>query len=888
MTKNGVGVIDDGVRMLLWLLATISFANEQVEIVEQFSPSHYDDALERLSGSSSVDATHLSVYGKDSNGNLFPVEELLFNAPPVPNKGDGVIGVDLPGSENGFLNGKEVYLSQSHGWIWFGYPLFRFSTQRGEQYGALEDFHNTEGINQFLIQYLENAGAAVFTTRERDMNPSMAIADNDADGYYEEGDGFEDGNLGFTDLSPWLYGENPFQAGTTRRFPSDSNGIATWIPDVPSDGKYALYVSWDSDESNDPSAHYRIHHNGGIIDRYFDQRIHGSTWQYVETLWLESGVDSLKVELLADSTESGKWLSADAVRIGGGMGDVERQGDLTGRPRWEGGAIQYIQFNGAPTSVYNPYWEEEDPAGGSDPSSRSRWAKWEHPAGIDAVYISWHSNGCDSCSGDPRGAETYHYSGNYTPVNGSAELAQFVQSEVMNFIHANWDSSWPDRGVRTAAYSELTPAFNDEMPKALLELGFHDNEIDAWHLLNPLFRRDASRAIYRAVVGYFAMASGVEPVYLPEPPQEVAVVQDGGTVTVSWKDGLSQEPYGDPPTAYRVYLSDDGRAWDNGTTVSSRVFEFDISPEQVRYVRVASVNAGGVSFPSEILSVYSVQESAPILLVSGFDRLDNAGLIEEYIPGVGTPLRMYLEQMNGYDGVIPYSQSLGQLNWGFDSISDEAFITTDLSRYSLIIWIAGEESSVDTTISQPQQERLSAFLDANGRLFISGSEILWDLDEMGDDVDIAFAETRLGALLDYDSSETYQAHGVGLLDGLNLNFSTEDGAPYDVDYPDVLISDREPAARYGTDQLAAVIGNGVFFMGFPFESIGSQEERDALMARVLFELMPASPDVSSVEEGEPKEEIRACACSSTQTNPLAPCAMAILVTILVRRNTQRG
>ena len=190
------------------------------------------------------------------------------------------IGIDHPGISNGSLSGKAVYLSQCHGWMYFE-SLERFSTQRGNLHDTVEDFHNPEGMNQYLIPYLENAGAQVFTTKERDLNTNMAIADNDGSGYFESGSSFETGPLGFQDESPWLYGEDPFNTGTTRKFRSNSGGVASWIPDVPVNGYYAVYVSWDSASENEPNAHYRITHKGGVIDRYYDQRVHGSTWQYV-------------------------------------------------------------------------------------------------------------------------------------------------------------------------------------------------------------------------------------------------------------------------------------------------------------------------------------------------------------------------------------------------------------------------------------------------------------------------------------------------------------------------------------------------------------------------------------------------------------------------------
>ena len=72
-----------------------------------------------------------------------------------------------------------------------------------------------------------------------------------------------------------------FDAGTTRRFPSGS--VATWIPNVPKDGYYNVYVSWDSDSEMIPM-HITESPITVVIDRTFDQRVHGSTWQYVETV----------------------------------------------------------------------------------------------------------------------------------------------------------------------------------------------------------------------------------------------------------------------------------------------------------------------------------------------------------------------------------------------------------------------------------------------------------------------------------------------------------------------------------------------------------------------------------------------------------------------------
>ena len=110
------------------------------------------------------------------------------------------------------------------------------------------------------------------------------------------------------------------------------------------------------------------------------------------------------------------------------------------------------------------------------------------------------------------------------------------------------------------------------MPAALIELAFHDHSYDVELLKEPGFRRDTSRAMYRAVLRYFAERDGITPVYLPEPPVELALVHNTeGKLELSWSPGPSDYPYGDEATQYTVYTSTDGRARDNGFATSDRL-----------------------------------------------------------------------------------------------------------------------------------------------------------------------------------------------------------------------------------------------------------------------------------------------------------------------------
>jgi hypothetical protein len=754
-----------------------------------------------------------------------------------------------PSRADGGLTGKAVYVSQCHGWMYFD-SLGRFSTQRGVLFDTVEDFHNPEGANSYLVPYLENAGAMVYTARERDENPQMVIVDDGDPDYSEDGRTFEGDGRGFGEVGRIDYGVNPFEEGSSRRLRADSGDIARWTPQVPEDGVYAVYVTWQDAGDRATDAHYRLIHPGGVIDRRFDQTVHGGTWQYVETLYLTRG-RSLTVELHADSVEGGDWLSADAVRIGGGRASVAREGQVPAVDRWEVSAISYTQFNGAPVSVY----DAQGNGIGTDHVARSKWADWEHPAGEDAVYVSWHSN---AGSGSLRGTVTYFAGGGEDAppslpracsgrdaITGSYTLARTLQDELYAALRAlqtpDWRHAYGQEGLDTACFSEISPELQNEMPSALVELGFHDNELDTAFLKDPSFRRDAARAMYRAIVRYFAERDGLEPRFLPEPPVELAFVHgEDGRLALSWSAGPSGAPYGDAAESYLVEGSADGKVWSHRFAVTSTSTPIALVDGAVRYVRVSAVNEGGLSFPSEVIGArQSPDGSAPALVVSGFDRLDAFQLNRRTPPNLDEVVRMDLRRMNAFDTAVAHGQALTEAGWPFDTISDERLGEVELGAYRLIWWVAGEESGGTTTFTPAQQQLLRAFVEQGGALWVTGSEVLWDLDFLGSGADKAFAEEVLGASMGADSSGTYAVSGTGPLAGVGaLDFGLADGAPYPVEYADVLDSDRTPLARYAGGGLAAVHGDGVALFGFPFEAIGDPSVRAEVARRMLALLVP--------------------------------------------------
>ncbi len=857
------------------------------EVYELDSES-IDTILEELSGQAPA-GVRLVQPLIDTPAGKIPLDSLLPDVPPPPAKGDPppFQASELAGERDGALDGRAVYLSQCHGYH-YSEALGRFTTQRGNVYDTVEDFHNPEAMNQFLTSYLENAGAAVYTTKERDHQANEVIVDNGDAGYVERGGKFRKGQPGFGRAPVYDYGENPFDMGETRVFGAASGAVASWSATVPEAGSYAIYVSWDADREHAADAHYRITHPGGTIDRWFDQRVHGSTWQYVEKLWL-TPEQPVVIELIADSEDKGALLSADAIRVGGGIGNIARAGEPSGVTRWQEAAIQYTQFNGAPPSVYDPYRTGTD---GSDPSARSRWAAWEHPSGEDALFLSWHSNA--SSGGGARGTVTYVYEGSRgAAVAGSEDLAWAVQEELIDTFRVNWQSDWADRGVKKAGFAEANPGNNPEMPAALIELAFHDNAEDVEFLKHPEFRLDASRAMYRGIVRYFAERDGVEPIFLPEPPTALALTHNAdGAMVLSWQAGVSGAPYGDAPTGYLVQLSENGLAWKTPFAVSGTETVLDVAPGTTVYARVIASNDGGVSFASEVVAGMRSPDTKPaVLVVDAFDRFDTGLLEWEEAPfNLGLVRRMKLDRVNPQNTIQPHGAAIRTVGWPFDSISDERLPDIDLNKYQVVIWAAGEESSADETISADQQAQLRSYIDDGGALLVSGAEVLWDLDQKGSPSDKAFALEVLGVSLESDDAETEMASGEAILEGLILDFSAAE-APYPVEYPDVLTGSGTVLARYDSGGIAAMLTNKVAIFGIPFESVhggaGRGEDlRAELMFRLLSALAPSytPPELPDAPEtpGEELPPARSCGCSSTG-GPLPALFATLAVLIAARR-----
>jgi len=768
-------------------------------------------------------------------------------------------------ASEGTLSGKIIYLSAGHGWT---YVNGGWHTQRGNTNDLVEDFITTEGVAQYLVPYLRNMGAYVVPIRESDLNPNMVAVD-DGDAVLEGAQASADGT-GWAPFTPPIDAALlPFERGTASKMTATEgdSGRAVFPFAVPESGNYNVYVAYVQGADRAPDAHVIVRHGGGESHLRVDQRRHGATWVLIGRWWFDADapIEESSVVFASDSSSPGSIVSFDAVRVGGGMAVHDVGGGTNERPMFEQSSRYSTQLLGAPPDVFR-YFDGDE---GDDVVARPRFTDWDHEQGEDAVYLAWHTN----APNPGRGTSSHTYGTQYpccgplsdfVGVPGSLELQAAVHGEVIDDLRADWSADWQDRGRSTADFGELRPLHNDEVPGVLVELAFHDTPADADALRDPRFRRIAARAMAQGVARYFAEKDGRALVLPPEPPRAVRVENDGaGGLRVSWRPPAADPAGGDAPDGYRVYVSRNGYAFDDGVAVADETAALGgLEAGDVRYVRVAATNAGGESLPSEVVGArVATGGAAPVLVVAGFDRLDGDLLPRSELSrfGLGSVDRMFLAQINDASYAARHGAALASAGYSFDGASDEAVEEgdLDLAGYTAIDWFTGEDSVGDDPLPAASRELIARFLMGGGRLMLSGSELVWALADQGDADDTAFARDVLRVGLSADDAETYQVMPLDGPFGELAPFAFDDSGPggYDAEFPDVLAPGGEGAAAvlaYQGGQTAAIAwgvdaeGSRGLVLGFPFEVVAGAESRSALMgaAMQMFGVAeePAGPD----------------------------------------------
>jgi MYXO-CTERM domain-containing protein len=809
-------------------------------------------------------------------GKWLPLPQLMADPPQVPRRSwekplpaapvaSTLDGDTPPGLSKGALSGKTVYLSPGHGLTW-NLNVNRWATQRGNTHNLVEDFLNAEAALHYLVPMLRNSGAKVVTLRELDLQSAEVMVDDatpqgsDGSGYKELAGPWQQGaSPGFAPQAVINGSDNPFVMGSYRASAASNAAItasAQYLPKVPATGRYAVYVTWVVGANRLPDAHYEIRHLGGSTHIRVDQTKHGGTWTWLGYFNFAAGIDPTKgAILLHNDTLSGlkdRYVIADGVRLGGGLGSVARgtgkppaAGPTSGRPRWEESCRTYAQFQGAPASVYDS--SSDDPS--DDVTCRSRFSAWHHEEGEDAIFLSWHTN----APSPARGTSTYVYGPNapdgtynFSGTQGSEAFGKLVQKLMVADIKALWDPAWKDRGVYTAYFGEINPKHNPEMPAVLVEAAFHSTLEDADALREPRFRHLLARSLYKAIAQYFAERDKIALLVQPEPPQAVRMARTApGQATVQWQPGPVGGAYGQAPTSYLLQLSKDGLGFDEGIAVvgTSQAVTLPAGSAPL-FARVVALNPGGVSLPSAVVgAVEGCAGAKRALVVQGFTRLDSAlAPVEDLsIFGLGQIQQLRQQKMNTYGYLVAHIGDLAAAGLGVDSTERLALDAAQLSGHALVDWAAGENSTADGVLDAGQKSLLTDWLQAQpGRsLWLNGAETTWALEFKAGAAGGDWLETWFGARYLGDDAGVYGLEGAAGLGGA-WKFDDGTGPSYHVDFPDVLTPKTASVLlNYaGAKGVAATLQqlpnkSNALLCGVPLETIHPAAARTSLVAKLV-------------------------------------------------------
>ena len=340
---------------------------------------------------------------------------------------------------------------------------------------------------------------------------------------------------------------------------------------------------------------------------------------------------------------------------------------------------------------------------------------------------------------------------------------------------------------------------------------------------------------------YISQLSGYTPRYyigmegaignIPKP--ELQVLDASDSLTISWLPVDTTQIIG-----YNIFYQEGGNWFSalNGNIIeadqSAVVLPIDAdTPYYYKMQSVAASDDSTMSFPSDTYGSYKAGTNETILIVDGFDRIDGSFLF---------PYHEFSMTMG--NALVPWGYS-------FESADNDAVISgsVNLTNYDAVFWNLGDESTADETFNDIEQNFVKTYLQQGGNLFISGSEIAWDLDNLGSTTDRNFIRNYLKGSYVQDDAGSYEVRGQEntVFENLTLNYDNGNYGVYEENYPDAFsnTSGGAVALLYGNNLIAAVHFSGlvpggsepahVFMMGFPFETIYDEWQKISLAGMVL-------------------------------------------------------
>lgn len=845
-----------------------------------------------------------------------------------------VTNTSLPYTVSRGLQGRHLAITPSHG-RYYKNDEMRWKWQRPSLYATREDLLSQSIVVPYLIPMLENAGAVVFSARERDRQPHDIIIDNDVNSsdcglYIEEKHRkthWEDGALGFAIPEGALqHAENPFHQGSSRIMRTAGNeksaeGAALWVPSIPERGYYAVYTSYQSYPSSVPDAEYIVLHTGGTTRIRVNQQMGGGTWVYLGTFEFERGQHDNQMVVLTNRSAHAGVVSADAVRFGGGSALVSRADADTihtsALPRYYEGARYQAQWAGFPTRCYACYDGEKDYA--EDINSRSLVTNYLLGGSVycpDSVglrvpielTLGLHTDAGireDDTTIGTLGIYTTDYNnsrlaGGMLSRHTSRDLTDIVQSYIIRDVNHQCTTAtttdengkivrpFTRRSMWNRNYSESRLP---EVPSCIIELLSHQNFADMRYAHDPHFKFTASRAIYKGILRYTAEMHHSQYTVQPLPVHAFAIDFAGtGKVRLSWRPTKDELEPSATPDGYILYTRIDSAGWDNGQRIGANTAcEVTLQPGRIYSFRITAYNQGGESFPSEALSAHIAPDTkGRVLVVNGFQRTDAPAVVntpelagfdlmsDPGVPYIGTTAYSGLQYEfrrstagyydeagqlgasgdeleatymagNTMDYASVHGASIMRSGYSFVSCSRQAFEdgTVKPQAFDVVdLYMGLQRERGDALIRRPDYYNvtpamhtiLANYTRQGGALLISASYLGEESQSM------AATQALLAEVLHarYEGCITrWDEQGIC---GLGTTMEIPrwiNPEQYPVTHPEVFSpigSAFTPLVYEYSRRSAAVAYRGAYrsvLLGFPFEAIRSQCDRDRMMLSLL-------------------------------------------------------
>lgn len=791
-----------------------------------------------------------------------------------------VKNMDVPHDITEGLQNRHLSLWASHG-RYYDVKNGVWKWQRPKLFGTTEDLFTQTIVVPYLIPMLENAGAVVFTPRERAWQKEEVIVDNDGSkrNYIEatsHGKWKDAPMAGFAyHDTAYVDNENPFMAGTARMVKTTNSksrySLASYQPDFPKSGRYAVYVSYQTVDNSIDNAEYTVWHKGERTVFHVNQRMGGGTWVYLGTFEFDKGYSEFnRVTLTNQSNQSGV-VTTDAVRFGGGMGNIRRGETVSGLPRAIEGARYYAQWAGMPYSVYSGRMGTDDYA--DDINVRSNMTNYlaggspfvPDTTGLRVpieLSLAVHSDAGIAKEENGIIGTLSIFTSNFNEGKLNAGISRLASRDFADALLTNVSTGlqyqygrWNRRELYDRNYSETRlPA----VPSAILETLSHQNFNDMRYGHDPHFKFTLARIIYKTILRYVNEQHNRSCVVAPLAPENFYIELSKNKARLHWEEVTDlQEPSAEA-TGYIVYTSQGGADFDNGTYVKGKSHELELEPDMLYHFKVVAVNKGGRSFPSETLSAYyHPGAKKTVMIVNNFHRLSSPAIRtiggeKEFDinddPGItyGTTAGwagLSFVAGNEFNYVTTHAKAIASAQeYNIVSASDKVIEDgkVKLKNYPLVDLVLGLERNDGhslvyyKTFTKSMRKTLTDYTRRGGALLVSGAYIGTDI--MGTEEERFVSEILKCTYGGQYRAENNQVNGLGTVIPYYNMLNEEHYAATSAD----ILRPAAPAftvMQYADGQDAAVAYKGrdyrAFTMGFPFECIMDEQKQGSVMRGIL-------------------------------------------------------